>query len=327
MSVLTETNQDAVFAKELCDNNSEAIEEFQQIYSDELYYIAARFCNRGTKESSWDYRTKKGYTIQVSDLVSDTYLWLAKQAFIKSCLYKGKSSFAAYIKTVLNSTFTFKDWLKQKVDSSLVKKTGTVGYVPSAIKKLGGPCLDVFKQLRYGKSDSFICKKLGLDLESYYGYYDQVEETLIDSGQIDLLRNPIVGSIDTSDQDGEENPGFQLEGEVAANPSIIPDYKYLESLIQNVIGTLSKVDKKIINLWAIGYSVDEIFETFGDNKFLKESLKDIKISKASSLYAYIEKIITNCVKMVTKTYPKEQEQYLFNNKKIKKVLKVYYNNF
>ena len=133
----------------------------------------------------------------------------------------------------MNSTFTFKDWLKQKVDSSLVKKTGTVGYVPSAIKKLGRPYLDVFKQLRYGKSDSFICKKLGLDLESYYGYYDQVEETLIDSGQIDLLRSPIVGSIDTSDQEGEENLGFQLEGEVAANPSIIPDYKYLESLIQN----------------------------------------------------------------------------------------------
>ena len=321
MSVLPDTNQDAVFAKELCDKKSGAIEEFQQIYSDELYYIAARFCNRGTKESSWDYRTEKGYTIQVSDLVSDTYLWLAQQAFIKSCLYKGKSSFEAYIKTVLNSTFTFKDWLKQKVDSSLVKKTGTVGYVPSAIKKLGRPYLDVFKQLRYGKSDSFICKKLGLDLESYYGYYDQVEETLIDSGQIDLLRSPIVGSIDTSDQEGEENLGFQLEGEVAANPSIIPDYKYLESLIQNVIGTLSKVDRKI------GYSVDEIFETFGDNKFLKESLKDIKISKASSLYAYIEKIITKCVKMVTKTYPKEQEQYLFDNKKMKKVLKVYYNNF
>ena len=77
------------------------------------------------------------------------------------------------IKTVLNSSFTFKDWLKQKIDDSLVKKTGTVGYVPSAVKKLGKPCLEVFKQLRYGKSDDFICKKLSLDLDSYYEHYDQ----------------------------------------------------------------------------------------------------------------------------------------------------------
>lgn len=327
MSSVSETNRDVLFAKELCEKKSEAIEEFQQLYSDELYYIAARFCNRGTKESLWEYRTQKGYTIQVSDLVSDTYLWLAKQAFIKSCLYRGKSGFNAYIKTVLNSTFTFKDWLKQKTDDSLVKKTGTVGYVPSAIKKLGGPCLDVFKQLRYGKSDDFICKKLGLDLESYYGYYDQIEETLIDSGQIDLLRKPKVDSIDTSDQDGDENKRLQLEGNMAANPSIIADFKYIETLIKNVIGKLSKVDKKIINLWAIGYSVDEIFDTFNENNFLEGALKNLKILKAPSLYPYVEKIITNCVKVITKSYPKEQEQFLFDNKKMKKVLKVYYNNF
>ena len=327
MNLPSVTNQDTIFARELCNKKSEAIEEFQQIYSDELYYIAARFCNRGSKESSWDYRTEKGYTIQVSDLVSDTYLWLAKQAFIKSCLYKGKSSFDAYIKTVLNSSFTFKDWLKQKIDDSLVKKTGTVGYVPSAVKKLGKLCLEVFKQLRYGKSDDFICKKLSLDLDSYYECYDQIEEALIESGQIDLLRIPIVDSIDTSDQEDNEGRGFQIEGSITANPSIIADYKHIETLIKNVLASLSDIDKKIINLWAIGYSIDEIFDTFNDNDFLKDKLKDIKISKASNLYPFIEKIVTNCVKVVTKTYPKEQEQYLFDNKKMKRVLKVFYNNF
>ena len=136
------SQNDEEFASALCDKISDAIKEFQELYSDELYYIASRFCNRGTVESSWKYRTEKGYYIHVSDNVADAYLWLAKQVMTKSCLYKAESSFEAYIKTVLNSDYTFKDWLKYKTDDSLLKKPGTVGYVPSCIKKLGEPSIE-----------------------------------------------------------------------------------------------------------------------------------------------------------------------------------------
>ena len=43
-------------------------------------------------------------------------------------------------------------------------------------------------------------QKLSLNLDSYYEYYDQIEETLIESGQIDA-KDSNRDSIDTSDQE------------------------------------------------------------------------------------------------------------------------------
>ena len=321
------SQNDKRFAKALCDKISYAIKEFQEIYSDELYYIASRFCNRGTIESSWKYRTKKGYDIHVSDNVADAYLWLAKQVMIKSCLYKEESSFEAYIKTVLNSNYTFKDWLKFKTDSSLIKKTGTVGYVPACMKKLGEPFIEVFKQLRYNKSDDFICKKLDLDINDYYEYYDKVEKVLIESGQIDLLRKPIVESTDASMQESEEFPKRQLTSEIEANPSIIPDFVEIKSLIELLLDNLTKPERKVLNLWAIGYSVNDIMDTLTTNSFLNNIIDELKIVESSKIYALIEKIISKCVKYVDKNHPSKQAEYLLDNRKMKKVLKIFYNNF
>ena len=80
---------DREFASLLCNKDKDAKRAFQEIYTDELYFIASKLVNVGIDEDSWDYRTKKGYNIKVSDDVSDTYLWLLHQVELKSCLYKG----------------------------------------------------------------------------------------------------------------------------------------------------------------------------------------------------------------------------------------------
>ncbi|SVD20571.1 uncharacterized protein METZ01_LOCUS373425, partial [marine metagenome] len=172
---------DKTFAEKLCEKSKEAISDFLEYYSDELYYIASKFNYRGMPQDSWEYRTKTGYSIQVSDEVADTYLWLVNQATNKSCAYKGKkgASFSTFIKTVLNSNFTFKDWLKWK--------TGVTGYVPKCISTLGNPCIDIFRLLRENKSPNVICRKLDLDNTDYVEYFNRIEESLIISNQIDLL--------------------------------------------------------------------------------------------------------------------------------------------
>ena len=97
--------QDKEFAALLCEKDPEARRSFQEIYTDELYFVASKFANIGYSEDAWDYRTKKGYNIQVNDDVADTYVWLIHQVQIKSCLYKGLAEFKNYMLSVLNSSF------------------------------------------------------------------------------------------------------------------------------------------------------------------------------------------------------------------------------
>ena len=118
--------EDIELASLLCNKDPDAIKSFQKIYTDELFFIASKIANADNSDDSWNHRTKKGYNIQVDDDVADTYLWLIGQVQVKSCLYKAKAAFKNYILSVLNSSFTKKDWLKWK--------TGITGYIPKHIK-------------------------------------------------------------------------------------------------------------------------------------------------------------------------------------------------
>ena len=136
-------SNDKQFANALCRKEKKAINKFHEKYSKQLYYIARKFCNWGVKpQDALNYRIKTGYNINVTDCVSDTYLWLIKSiVFNKSCHNQGDhgASFEAYIITVLNSDFTKKDCMKSKPDYSLIKVIGVTGYVPRSIEKIGHP--------------------------------------------------------------------------------------------------------------------------------------------------------------------------------------------
>ena len=125
--------------------------EFQELYSDELYYISSKFCNKGIPEDSWSYRTEKGYTINVTDCVSDTYVWLFESIVLnRSCRFKGEdgASFEGYIKIVLNSEWTFNSWMRRRTTDALINMPGSTGYVPKCIEVLGEPYTKIYELLK-----------------------------------------------------------------------------------------------------------------------------------------------------------------------------------
>lgn len=124
---LTQTIQvnqeDKHFSKQLCEGDKLALSKFQELFSDELFYIANKFIysirEKINYSEAWPYRNKKGYTIYVDDDVAETYVWLLELSRKKSCKYKGinGSTFSTYIISVLNHKWTSVDhfrWYKRK---------------------------------------------------------------------------------------------------------------------------------------------------------------------------------------------------------------------
>ena len=102
---MSDLSADRIFAQRLCNKDKDAISAFQRQNADELYFIASKFNNGGVTGGSWTYHRKVGRPIEVSDEISDTYIWLIKEVFKKSCKYQGKNdaTFQTYIITSLNS--------------------------------------------------------------------------------------------------------------------------------------------------------------------------------------------------------------------------------
>jgi len=321
---------DKKFADALCEKDKEAGIEFQDLYSDELYFVSARFNNRGTPQESWNYRTKTGYNINVSDSVSDTYVWLFNNIVLnKSCHFRGDdgASFEAYIKTVLNSEWTFIGWLRWKTDDSLIRVPGATGYVPKVIKRLGDPIIDIYKLLRQNKSKDAICKKLDLEKMDVDVFYNQIEACLIDSNQLQLINAPRFTSTDSSQFDDDEGSGIQLAGETELAPEKTPEVEAIKDLIASVIKYLTVAENRMITLWGNGYSADQIFDEFSTRPFLEKFKTELHLESAADVFPLIEKIITKSVKFVKKDHSDLQMDYNLDNSRMKKLLKTYFNYF
>lgn len=321
---------DKDFAEALCAKNKNAIKEFQELYCDELYFVASKFNNRGINQSSWNYRTEKGYNINVSDAVANTYVWLVKNIVLnKSCHFRGDndSSFEGYIKTVLSSDFTFKDWLKWKTDDSLIKIPGATGYVPKAIKKMGQGFIDVYKLLRQKKSDDFICRKLNIELMDYYEIYIKIEKLLISSNQINLIMAPRLVTTDINDGDDDEKPTYQISGEKEIAPEKHPDLELIKVMIQDTMNSLNQGEQKILIMWGSGFSIDEIYQEFLSSAFLNKFKVELKLNKAASIYPLIEKLILKSLKFIENNHNNAFIDYNLNKSKMKKLLKTYFNYF
>ena len=320
---------DNEFAEALCEKKKNAIAEFQALYSDELYYISSRFCNRGIPQESWAYRTKKGYTINVGDNVSNTYVWLVKNIVLnKSCHFKGVdgASFEAYIKTVLNSEFVFISWLRWKTDDSLIKVPGATGYIPKCIKGLDDKAIKVYKLLRQKKSDQSICLKIGLEFLDYLSIYNIIEEKLLETNQIHLINDPRITSTD-SNYDDDDKPDFQLSGEIDVSPEKFPEFEILQSMIGTVLNNLLEGEMKILILWAAGYSADEIIDEL-DSRSLYDSYKEkLDFNTSKDVYPFVEKQITKSVKFLARDFSEYHNTYKIDKSKMKRLLKTYFHNF
>ena len=267
-----EFQNDKSFAKALCNKSKKAFRTFQDLYCDELYFVSSKFCNRGTSQESWQYRSEKGYTVKVDDNVADTYVWLVKNIISnKSCNFKGDkgASFESYIKTILNSEFTFKDWLKWKTNDSIIKVPGYTGYIPKCIKDLDDLSIEIFKLLRQKKSDQTICNKLGLKYIDFLNLYNILEDKLLESNQIHLISFPRVSSMDNEMEDGEIKE-VQLPGTLEISPEKFPDFQILQTIIEDLLNELPLSERKILILWASGYSAEDILTEIEVKPFYKK---------------------------------------------------------
>jgi len=312
---------DKKFANELCQKSKYAISEFLEQFCDELYFIASKFNNRGIDQDSWEYRTKTGYSIHVNDDISESFLWLQEQAINKSCSYKGKNgaTFSTYITIVLNSNYTFKDWLKWK--------TGVTGYVPKCINNLNELSIEIFLLLRQKKSSDDICKKLNIENINYLEHFNDIEEALIKSNQIDLINSPKEISFENTCVDDEEERSMQLESNESSKPSDEPEVELIKDILSNIIDSINNSEKRLLLLyWGNGYSVEKIFETFQIKPY-ENYLDELNIQLSKDIYPTIEKIIKKSVQLFERKYPDNFKEFNLNQSKMKNLFKTYFQYF
>ncbi len=271
--------QDKEFAALLCEKDPEARRIFQEIYTDELYFVASKFANIGYSEDAWDYRTKKGYNIQVNDDVADTYVWLIHQVQIKSCLYKGLAEFKNYMLSVLNSSFMKKDWLKWK--------TGVTGYIPKHIKLMGDHYADIYKLMRQKKDDETIALSLKIEHADLIGLKHDIHRSLIKHDQLDLVEGYKISSLSLTNDEGDviydpEDKGLSISDDHTLSLSV--------EKIKDIILKFNKAEQFIATaFWGKGLSAEDVFY------YLKEGVPKLllqaKIESVNDVYKFKNKFI------------------------------------
>jgi len=316
------SKEDSKFASGLCAEDSRSIEEFQNVYCDEIYFIASKFNSRGISQDSWEYRTKTGYSIRVDDDVADTYLWLIKQAIRKSCSYGGKAgaSFRTYITTILNSSFTFKDWLRWK--------TGDTGYIPKCIRTFSEIHAEIFLYVRRNLSKIQILERVSISEEKLLDVIEDIRSTLTSEGLIDLITNYSIVSIDDGqmDEDGQSIQR-QFQDDSVFDPSTAPEFEDAISLIKSLMVELTAVERRILLLyWRENYTVDEIFKLLmiNDGMGLFDSLQ---FKSPSEIYPYLTKLIKRMLEIARDKHSGVTQEYGLDKSKMKSLVKVYLTEF
>ena len=316
------SNQDTKFASAICAEDKKAIAEFQNVYCDEVYFVASKFNNRGIRQDSWEYRTKTGYSIRVDDDVADTYLWLIKQAIQKSCSYGGRAgaSFRTYITTILNSSFTFKDWLRWK--------TGDTGYIPKCIQALSETHAEIFLHLRRNLSIDQIAERLSIPEEKVIDIIEDIRSTLTGDGLIDLITRHSVISIDSEQDDNAHGSAVtEIQDNSSNDPAAAPEIQDTIDLLKVLIADLSANERRILLLyWRENYSVGEIYQlTKNTRGILLFGGLEFKASK--DIYPFITKLIKKMVMTARDRFENMVEEYQIDTEKLKTLLKVYLTEF
>ena len=284
--------QDKEFAALLCEKDPDAIRSFQEIYTDELYFVASKFANSDYTDESWSYQTKKvrnkpRYNIQVDDDVADTYVWLIHQVQIKSCLYKGLAEFKNYMLSVLNSSFMKKDWLKWK--------TGVTGYIPKHIKLMGDQYADIYKLMRQKKDDETIAASLKIEYADLISLKHDIHRSLVKHDQLDLVENYKVSSLSLTNDEGDviydpEDKGLSIEDDHSLSLSV--------EKIKDIVGKFNKGEQFVATAsWGKGLSAEDVFS------YLKEGapklLLQAKIESVNDVYKFKTRFINKFCEEIT----------------------------
>ena len=325
---MSEKSSDHIFAQELCNKDISAIADFQQENADELYFIASKFNNRGETGGSWTYHTKTGRPIKVSDSISDTYLWLIDQVFIKSCNYEGRNNatFRTYIFTCLNSKNTFIDWKRWKSPDSLIKYPKKSGYIPNAIRNLGEIYGEFFVMLSRNKSIGQISSALQLEELECLAIQNKIEVELIKDGKIHLLYQPRVEIFDSNPTEDEEGKvsGVQIQDEQFMQSDLSLEIIDVFNAIDGLISNLEKGRKRILNLyWTEGMNIDDIYDIMSNNS----DYYDISIENRNDINKIINKSVYALFSSFQTVNTDLIEDYEINRKNWRNLIKVVFQNY
>ena len=97
---------DKDYAKAICLKEKSALSKIQTEFADKIMYLSTKFVNSRTfDDGGYTYSHKSGYTVNVNDDVSNTYIWLSQQLIKLSCKYEGrnKARLNTYFQACLNS--------------------------------------------------------------------------------------------------------------------------------------------------------------------------------------------------------------------------------
>ena len=90
---------------------------------------------------------------------------------------------------------------------------------------------------------------------------------------------------------------------------------------------LIRKEKKILILWASGYSADEINDELTSRSFYKSFNEEHNLKNAKSIYPFIEKQIANSVNILKGNFSEYHDTYKIDKPKMKRLLKTYFHNF
>lgn len=271
---------DVQFANSLCNEELSAKKTFQDLYSDELFYIANKLCNLGIKEEYWTYRTKKGYSIKVTDEVTDAYKWLFDKAVRLSCKYKNKGTFEGFIVKSLASNFTRLDWIK--------KVTKVTGYVPKNIEKMGKLYVKIFTSLRQKKDDNSIMIKYNLDEYEYFDIKNDIIKELVKKDQLDFIQDYKITSLTIESEDGEVTFDHPDKSQLSVENLDTLSIEMMK--IQDIIDTFDSSTKMIASAyWGKGLSAEKLFSILNDD--FSQILLDKKIKSSKDVYTFINTFI------------------------------------
>ena len=329
LKILTD---DKKYAQEICNDAANTREHFVNEYTDQILDVAKKYNYAEVWNESWaDVTKSRGGAITNYDKIMETYLWLFKSLFNKSCSYKGDNGarFSSYIIGILRDKKIFIDWLRSKKPNIQgVTKPPITGYIPKCIEKLGKDYEEIFKLLQYGTSPVEIPYKLDISEPEARSKYEEIVSVLARAGKLLLIQKPTFEFVD------DDQNNVQLK--VSTNPesqSIVN--KFLFEIVPVIVKDLTRTEYRMLNLYwdGSGFDINElqarlsakkIYELFSRDEF-KHYLIEMGITSSSDIHNRVTKTAKKCKEIAINKFPDKQK--LITNIDMRNVLKIYFQYF
>ena len=122
--------------------------------------------------------------------------------------------------------------------------------LPQAIQKLSEKEQVAFIMLRMKRDATHISRELKISLDEAKGIVRTVQETLVKSGALDLIQDPVFYPIDhpAPGDDGREGPGIQLVREEMDMADQVAVSRFYEALRLS-LDQLPKEGRRLLSLW------------------------------------------------------------------------------